>query len=253
VGALRRAVQIAPFNLVAWGYLALSLGVAGGEAEAGEARRILDRLIETAPEDPSLPYWSFFRGAVSTREGRLEEAVADARRTVELQPYFFLAAVGLANALGALGREEDARAAWQRVQAIHPGFTAEGYAREIGLQATRPERAEPHLAGLRAAGILASPRDSGGTGPDGSAGRATADPSSPVQVGAPRDDGPPVQVGAPRDDGPPVQVGAPANDRPSPGPSRTAHPTRPEANGRSFAQVDPRSARVGTRDDEGRP
>ncbi|HEX9189270.1 MAG TPA: protein kinase [Vicinamibacteria bacterium] len=154
VGALRRAVQIAPFNLVAWGYLALCLGVAGDEGEVGEARRILDRLIETAPEHPSLPYWSFFRAAVSTRQGRLEEAVADARRTVELQPHFFLAAVGLANALGALGREEDARAAWQRVQAIHPAFTAEGYAREIGLQATRAERAEPHLAGLRAAGIL---------------------------------------------------------------------------------------------------
>ena len=155
VGALRRAVQIAPFNLVAWGYLALSLGVAGDDGEAAEARRILDRLIETAPEHPSFPYWSYFKGAVSTRQGCPEEAAECARRTVELQPHFFLAAVMLANALGALGRSEEARSAWQRVRAIHPAFTAEGYAHEIRLQALLPERAAPHLAGLRAAGILA--------------------------------------------------------------------------------------------------
>ena len=38
--------------------------------------------------------------------------------------------------------------------------------------------------------------------------------------------------------------------RPSRALSGTAHWTRPEANGRSFAQVDPCFARVGTRDDE---
>jgi len=155
VGVLRRAVEIAPFNLVAWGYLALSLGIAGEEAEAEEGRRILDRLLETTPDHPSFPYWLYFKGGVLTRQGRLEEAAECARRTVELQPHFFLAAVMLANALGALGRAEEARAAWGRVRAIHPAFPAEGYAHDIHLQALTPERAEPHLAGLRAAGILA--------------------------------------------------------------------------------------------------
>ncbi len=154
VGALRRAVEIAPFNLVAWGYLGLSLGVAGDEAEVAEARRILDRLIETTPDHPSVPYWFYFKAAVATRQGRLDEAVECARRTLELQPHFFFAAVMLANALGSLGRGEDARAAWQRVGAVHPAFTAEDYAREIRLQAPRDDRALPHLAGLRAAEIL---------------------------------------------------------------------------------------------------
>jgi serine/threonine protein kinase/tetratricopeptide (TPR) repeat protein len=154
VGALRRAVEIAPFNLVAWGYLALSLGVGGDDAEVEEARRILDRLLETTPDHPSVPYWYYFEAAVASRQGRADEAADCARRTVELQPYFFLAGVMLANALGSLGRVEEARATWQRVQAIHPAFTAEGYAREIRRQAPLPERAEPHLAGLRAAGIL---------------------------------------------------------------------------------------------------
>ncbi len=157
VGALRRAVEIAPFNLVAWGYLALSLGVAGDDAAVAEARRILDRLLETAPEHPSVPYWLFFKGAVATRQGRPDEAAECARQTTELQPYFFLAAVVLANALGSLGRADEARTAWGRVQAIHPAFTAEDWAREIRVQAPLEDRAEPHLAGLRAAGILRSP------------------------------------------------------------------------------------------------
>ena len=154
VGALRRAVAIAPFNLVAWGYLALSLGVGGDDAEAEEARRILDRLLDNTPDHPSIPYWLYFKGAVSTRQGRFDDAMACAGRTIEMQPHFFLASVMLANALGVRGRLEEARAAWQRVQAIHPHFTAESYEREIRLQAQQPERAEPHLAGLQAAGIL---------------------------------------------------------------------------------------------------
>ncbi|HET9317322.1 MAG TPA: protein kinase [Vicinamibacteria bacterium] len=155
VGALRRAVEIAPFNLVAWGYLALSLGVGGDDAEVEEARRILDRLLDTTPDHPSVPYWFFFKGAVSTRQGRLEEAAECAARTVELQPHFFLASVMLANAFGARGRRAEARAAWEHVRDIHPSFAADDWAREIRLQAVRPDRAEPHLAGLRAAEILA--------------------------------------------------------------------------------------------------
>jgi tetratricopeptide (TPR) repeat protein len=154
VGVLRRAVEIAPFNLVAWGYLGLGLGIAGDGDEVEEGRRILDRLLETTPDHPSLPYWLYFKGGVLTRQGRLEEAAACAGRTVELQPHFFLAAVMLANALGSLGRPEEARAVWERVQAIHPAFTAEAYAHEISLQALTPGKAEPHLAGLRTAGIL---------------------------------------------------------------------------------------------------
>jgi len=155
VAALRRSVEISPFNLVAWGYLGLSLGVGGDDGEVAEAGRILDRLIDTTPDHPSAPYWFYFKGAVLTRQGRLQEAAESAGRTVELQPYFFLAAVMLANALGSLGRLEEARAAWESVQAIHPAFTAAGYAREIHLQAPQPERALPHLAGLMAVGILA--------------------------------------------------------------------------------------------------
>lgn len=154
VATLRRAVETAPFNLVAWGYLALTLGVAGADSEVTEARRILDRLIETAPEHPSLPYWYYFKGAVEAREGNLAESAACAQHTLELQPHFFLAAVMLSNALGTLGFKEEACAAWRHVTAVHPGFLAHNYAVDLLLQAPTPAQAEPHLAGLRLTGIL---------------------------------------------------------------------------------------------------
>jgi hypothetical protein len=69
--------------------------------------------------------------------------------------------------------------------------------------------------------LLVTPRDTDVPGPEGPAGAEIADPSGADSAGAP------------------------ANDRPSPRLSRTAQPTRPEANERSLAQVDPRFARVG--------
>ena len=158
VSVLRRAVHLAPFNFVAWGYLGLSLGAAGDDAEVGEARRILDRLLETAPDHPSVPYWEYFRAAVLSRQGDLDGAQRCLARCLELQPQYLLAAVMLANVQGSLGRVDEARATWQAVGAAHPGFTAEGYARDVRWQARSAERTAPHLAGLRAAGILREDR-----------------------------------------------------------------------------------------------
>lgn len=153
VSVLRRAVQLAPFNFVAWGYLGLSLGAAGDEADVVEARGILDRLLAAAPDHPSVPYWEYFRAAVLTRQGDLEGAQSGLIRCLGLQPQYLLAAVMLANVQGSLGRLDEARATWQAVRAAHPGFTAEGYARDLRWQARTEDRAAPHLAGLRAAGI----------------------------------------------------------------------------------------------------
>lgn len=158
VAVLRRSVQIAPYHFVAWGYLGLSLGIAGDDADVVEARRIFDRLLETAPDHPSVPYWEYFRAGVLTRQGDLAGAVQSITRCMQLQPHYLLAPVMLANALGALGRVDEAQATWQAVRAAHPGFTAEGYARDVSWQTRTAERAAPHLAGLRAAGILAEVR-----------------------------------------------------------------------------------------------
>ncbi|HEX9188741.1 MAG TPA: hypothetical protein VGB87_16795, partial [Vicinamibacteria bacterium] len=67
--------------------------------------------------------------------------------------------------------------AWT-VGALSPGVGATSLA--LGMLAGA-------MAGAAAASVI--PRDSGRTGPEGSAGTATADPSAPDSTGAPQDDG----------------------------------------------------------------
>jgi serine/threonine protein kinase len=155
VNALRRSVQIAPFHLVSWGYLGLSLGWGGDDADVAEAQKILRRLIEATPDHPSLPYWLYFQSGASARQGHFVAAAEQAHRTLELHPYFFIARTAYANALGALGRLEEGLEAWRMVEAINPAFTAAHYQEEIRMIARSKERSEPQLRGLRALGLLA--------------------------------------------------------------------------------------------------
>jgi tetratricopeptide (TPR) repeat protein len=151
----RLCVEVAPFNLVGWGYLAMCLGWAGDAAEVEEAQEILDRLFEQAPDHPSVPYWYFFRAAACARQGRYQESLEAAGRSVELNPGYYIARGPHANALGYLGRVEEARESWRLGQALNPAFTPEFYrtlARDVMVH---EERARPHLGGLVAAGLLA--------------------------------------------------------------------------------------------------
>ncbi len=151
VEALRRAVQIAPFNLVAWGYLGLALGWGGKERDAQEAEKILKKLIAETPEHPSLPYWHYFLSGVYIRLSRFEEALAHAQRCVELQPRFYIARITLANALGHLGRLDEARAEMAHVLAMNPYVSEAVLHTEYLNIARNPQVADIHLAGLRAA------------------------------------------------------------------------------------------------------
>jgi non-specific serine/threonine protein kinase len=156
VATLKRAVQIAPFNLVAWGYLGLSHAWSGEEDEVEEGRKILDRLLHTAPDHPSVPYWLYFKTAALTRQGRFADAADAAHQSTERQPYFYIARIAYANALGALGQTDRARAEIDRVLATNPTITPEIYIQSVYLLARVDARAANHLAGLRAAGWIAS-------------------------------------------------------------------------------------------------
>ncbi len=151
VESLRRAVQIAPFNLVAWGYLGLALGWGGKERDADEAEKILKKLIAETPEHPSLPYWHYFLSGTYIRLSRFEEAAEHAQRCVELQPRFYIARITLANALGHLGQVEQARAEIAHVLAMNPYVTEAVLHTEYLNIARDPQLADLHLAGLRSA------------------------------------------------------------------------------------------------------
>ena len=154
VEALRRAVAIAPFNLVAWGYLGLTLGWGGKEREAKEAEKIFTKLINDTPEHPSLPYWFFFLAGTYVRLNKHEDAVRVGERCVDLQPRFYVARITLANALGLAGRLEEAREQMIQVMAVNPFISESLLSAEYAMINRDPQVVELHLAGLRAAEAL---------------------------------------------------------------------------------------------------
>jgi predicted Zn-dependent protease len=149
-------VEAAPFNLVAWGYLGLCLGWTGDAREMKEARSILDRLIANTPDHPSLPYWLYFKAGVCARQNDYQEAADCAGRSAELQPRFTLAMLEYANALGFLGRDAEAADVAREAFALNPSVNEEAYINELLTAAGSLERVQPHIAGLRAAGIFSN-------------------------------------------------------------------------------------------------
>jgi serine/threonine protein kinase/tetratricopeptide (TPR) repeat protein len=153
ISVLRRAVEIAEFNLVAWGYLGFALGWAGDEKEMQEAHSIYDRLIGDTPDHPSMPYWLYFKAGICYRQGEYEQALGCTRRSVERQPHFLVGLMSLANALGYLGRYDEAREVIGRVLTLSPASSEEGYIR-FNEGIVGPKLVSPHIGGLIAAGLF---------------------------------------------------------------------------------------------------
>jgi hypothetical protein len=71
-----------------------------------------------------------------------------------MHPQFYIARYVLANALGHVGRYEEARAEMATVIAINPNVGESLIAREWAVINRNPEMAEAQIAGLRKAGIF---------------------------------------------------------------------------------------------------
>ncbi|HYX53692.1 MAG TPA: protein kinase [Candidatus Limnocylindrales bacterium] len=127
VQVLQRAVKIAPFDLVAWGYLGLGHVSAGGEKEVLLGQEILMQLLADAPDHPSVPYWSQFLAVAQLRLGNYGGAAESARRAVELQPGYTLHVVLYAEALCRLGKKEESLKALASIQEYAPGYTLEHF------------------------------------------------------------------------------------------------------------------------------
>ncbi len=143
---LQRAVKIAPFDLVAWGYLALGHVSAGGEKEVQLGQQILTQLLADAPDHPSVPYWLQFLAVAQLRFGNYEGAMESARRAVELQPGYTLHVVLYAEALCRLGRKEESLKALASIQEYAPGYTL-GHFEKIVMGFTRSAETVEKLCG----------------------------------------------------------------------------------------------------------
>jgi len=155
VQALRRAVEIAPFDFHTWGRLGRTLAYGGGEDELSEGHAVLDRILASAPNHPMVPYWLYFKANACQREARYEDAIRFARKSVDAQPGYAGAWITLANALGQLGRLDEARAAMDRALKANPALTPQHLADQIRILAGGSrDHADKSLAGLKAAGLL---------------------------------------------------------------------------------------------------
>ena len=151
----RRVVAIAPFNMIAWGYLGCALAWGDSGADRAEGIAILHRLLKVAPNHPSFPFWHYFLSFACTEGEDYAAAREHAQIAVNVHPGFCLGWVLLANALGMLGDADGARRAIEQAQEHNPRFRPEGFrlylmaiSKEIGDSVRRQTQ------GLVRAGLL---------------------------------------------------------------------------------------------------
>lgn len=152
--ALRQAVEIAPFDFGAWGYMGWPLAATGSSGDLAELRRIMDWILEALPRHPGAPYWMYHRSVAHTIAGEYDEAIEFARKAVWRNPRFPWALMQYANALGMKKEEEAALEALDRCRGLSPGLTPEYYQSMVLGMCAGEQAAEPRLAGLRRLEIL---------------------------------------------------------------------------------------------------
>ena len=155
IAALRRSVDIAPFDFHCWGRLGRTLCYGGDGDDLDEGQAILDRILASAPNHPMVGYWLYFKANACTLEGRHEDSVKFARRSVDVQPGYVGAWMALANALGQTGRFDEAQDAMDKARRVNPAMTPDHLLKQIRIASGGDEeRAEKTLGGLIAAGLL---------------------------------------------------------------------------------------------------
>lgn len=154
ISALRQAVDIAPFDFGAWGFMGWPLVETGSQQDIDELHEIMERILKVAPSHPGAPYWLYHRSVAYTCEGRNELAVDYGRQSVGKNPRFPWAWMQYANALGTTNAATDAIAAIENCKEISSELTPDFYELMIRGMSASKETANLRTAGLQAANIL---------------------------------------------------------------------------------------------------
>ncbi len=152
MACLHKAVQYAPFDFGAWGYMGWPLTASGEAKDLGELRGILDRLLAVEPQHPGVGFWYYHRSVADVCEGDYEAARAAAETAVELRPNLSLAWMHYAAVLGALRLERPAREALARCSSVNAAMTPEHFRRVVERVTADASVVERRLCGLRAIG-----------------------------------------------------------------------------------------------------
>jgi len=153
VDYLKRAVEISPFDLGAWGYLGRALATTDDESQLAEAENILDRILERAPQHPGAGYWWHHKAVVSTCRGDYDNAVSSVKTALQQQPGLAWAWYLKANALACKGDKQGAEEALARTEAANMNLSYKEFAAVVRQTSATKAAAERRLAGLDSLGL----------------------------------------------------------------------------------------------------
>lgn len=154
---LRRALELNRFDDGARGYLGWVLAPSTAPAHLAEVDATLDQLLAGTQRHPGRPFWFLHRAVALTCRGDFEAALAAARIAASFSPNLTLAWLHAVNALGQLGRTEEARSLVERcpLDLARAGVAWDAVLRLVSRDSTA---AEFRTEGLRRVGLVgASP------------------------------------------------------------------------------------------------
>jgi len=150
---LRRALALNLYDEGAHGYLGWVLAPSTAPAHLDEIKAVLDRLLRDARQHPGRPFWFLHRSVALSCRGDFEGALAAAREAVDFSPNLTPAWLQAVNALGQLGRLDEARTLVSRCPLNIERRSVSW--EELIRQVSRDEAAaELRTAGLRRLGLV---------------------------------------------------------------------------------------------------
>lgn len=153
VRAFRHCIGLAPLNLIARGYLAMTLAFVGGREGAVEAKQIIADNLDIAPRHPSKPYWIWFQALAEQRLGNHDAVVRLTEESLFSQPGWIYNYYHMANSLCHLGRIDDASRALASAQDINPCLTPSFFVDNVNRITRDKKISSAFVKGLIDAGL----------------------------------------------------------------------------------------------------
>jgi adenylate cyclase len=154
VAALRRAVEIAPFDYGARGYLGWPLVQTGEQADLDELHEILDENLRLAPNHPGAPYWLYHRSVAYSCADKNDRAVEFAEKSIGGNPTFAWSWLQYGNTLGSQGEIDKARQAAAHAAEVNPSLTPALFRSRVERMSRSAAFTARRIRGLQAVGVL---------------------------------------------------------------------------------------------------
>ncbi len=154
IDALQSAVDLAPYDFGAWGYMGWPMTSRGRPEDIGVLHDILARILAVAPDHPGVAFWLHHRSVASSCFQEWEDASEFARQALERHPAMSWGWMNYANILGHMGEGDKAREAVARAAEINSGMTAAHYIDQVHRMAEDEGFVSAKCTGLTEANLV---------------------------------------------------------------------------------------------------